>query len=710
MFSYRGSPVRGYSDIGPSRSNSQTLVAGDAYSRKDKSLGLLCENFLSLYGVFEQSKGAGSSEICLDEAASRLGVERRRIYDIVNVLESVGMLTRKAKNKYLWLGQDRLKENIQRLRREAESAGGIAGLQDTVRLNLDDDESAGEFTTLSALDQRVGFDSERALNAAEGTRMPPATQRPPSAAARAGRVSRKEKSLGALSQRFVQLFLLAEGETISLEYAASVLLTNNASSRESEENPLNGGMKTKVRRLYDIANILTSLGLIRKTHTEYRKPAFVWCGEDNVRLEELRSSCEFQLDPNASQWPGSYPNETALLADRKEPWPASWGQRIPSAQRIGGGSRRTAFSISNLEHTVSGGGDEAALDGPSGGFGAIASSDRDVSSPSGTTSTEFGTPKRPRTANMKLTRSDEDRAHLAGIMAAGHKRGAAGPGVRPVLNPRSLLLRPSSVPPSPVRGSSARSMPPSPGNLFAGQGPGSNLNRVDPTFAMNQTYTSNLGGRGPASPEHVALWGWSPLPGPYSAKLYGAYAVSPNGVGSTLTPASSSSGTNLQASSQAASQWLEWLDHLQQQQQQHLAAWKGFGARPSTPPGYSFHFDIDLYMRRAQAAGPEYYARAQEWYREMLEWKQRWLHAATGERSMMASPPVVETSGTMASATAAGRRSPVNGTLPNGTAHGSSTTDSVGSTCSVPQASRTEATPAASAVSAAETPCANEAS
>jgi hypothetical protein len=43
---------------------------------------VLC-SFLNLYGT-EEGKC-----ISLDEAASRLGVERRRIYDIVNVLESI---------------------------------------------------------------------------------------------------------------------------------------------------------------------------------------------------------------------------------------------------------------------------------------------------------------------------------------------------------------------------------------------------------------------------------------------------------------------------------------------------------------------------------------------------------------------------------------------------------------------------------------------
>jgi len=39
--------------------------------------------------------------------------------------------------------------------------------------------------------------------------------------------------------------------------------------------------KTKVRRLYDIANVLTSLGLIRKeryNNTPVRKPVFVYNG------------------------------------------------------------------------------------------------------------------------------------------------------------------------------------------------------------------------------------------------------------------------------------------------------------------------------------------------------------------------------------------------------------------------------------------------
>ena len=62
---------------------------------------------------------------------------------------------------------------------------------------------------------------------------------------------RREKSLGLLSQKFVQLFLVSRARVVSLESAARTLLGSCADQAK---------LKTKVRRLYDIANILSSCG------------------------------------------------------------------------------------------------------------------------------------------------------------------------------------------------------------------------------------------------------------------------------------------------------------------------------------------------------------------------------------------------------------------------------------------------------------------
>ncbi|OWZ05177.1 hypothetical protein PHMEG_00022780 [Phytophthora megakarya] len=177
------------------------------YNRKDKSLGLLCENFLKLY------RDSTMTDICLDQAAMELGVERRRIYDIVNILESIHLVSRKSKNLYNW--------------------HGLASLP----------------TSISAMKVRrlltwLCYPGDR----------------------------RRGKSLSKLSQMFVQLFLEKEDCIIPLDQAAKQLIQMEDS--ENEEDRL---LKTKIRRLYDVANVLVSVGLIEKLQlSNSRKPVFRW--------------------------------------------------------------------------------------------------------------------------------------------------------------------------------------------------------------------------------------------------------------------------------------------------------------------------------------------------------------------------------------------------------------------------------------------------
>ena len=83
--------------------------------RKDKSLGTLCENFITKYEAaliqreakLQQGEEVNTPDllISIDAAAAVLGVERRRIYDIINILESLEIVFRKCKNTYVYKGR-----------------------------------------------------------------------------------------------------------------------------------------------------------------------------------------------------------------------------------------------------------------------------------------------------------------------------------------------------------------------------------------------------------------------------------------------------------------------------------------------------------------------------------------------------------------------------------------------------------------------------
>uniref|UniRef100_A0A8C9EYT9 Transcription factor E2F8 n=1 Tax=Pavo cristatus TaxID=9049 RepID=A0A8C9EYT9_PAVCR len=235
-------------------------------SRKEKSLGLLCHKFLARYPDYPSA--VENSYICLDEVAEELSVERRRIYDIVNVLESLHMVSRLAKNRYVWHGRHNLAETLQTLKKVGEENKYTQQIQ-----MIKKREYEHEFE----LDGRRNEEAARPLVSNEHSEM--CFVELPGIEFRAASVnSRKDKSLRVMSQKFVMLFLVSTPQIVSLEVAAKILI-----GEDQLEDLDKSKFKTKIRRLYDIANVLSSLELIKKVHvTEERgrKPAFKWTGPD----------------------------------------------------------------------------------------------------------------------------------------------------------------------------------------------------------------------------------------------------------------------------------------------------------------------------------------------------------------------------------------------------------------------------------------------
>eukprot|EP01114_Cavostelium_apophysatum_P002854 TRINITY_DN1254_c0_g1_i1.p1 TRINITY_DN1254_c0_g1~~TRINITY_DN1254_c0_g1_i1.p1 ORF type:complete len:453 (+),score=96.10 TRINITY_DN1254_c0_g1_i1:30-1361(+) len=126
-------------------------------SRYDRSLGLLTKEFMNLV------KKADQGVLDLNEASKILNVQKRRIYDITNVLEGVGLIEKKSKNHVHYRGNHSsadsskvgaLKEELERLRKEEAALDDcLKDAQQTLK-SLEEDPNFSKFAFVTHEDIR----------------------------------------------------------------------------------------------------------------------------------------------------------------------------------------------------------------------------------------------------------------------------------------------------------------------------------------------------------------------------------------------------------------------------------------------------------------------------------------------------------------------------------------------------------------------------
>lgn len=230
------------------------------YNRKKKSLGLLAETFLNRF----QNSPPGA-EVFIDQLANQLAVERRRIYDVVNILESLRIVIKKGKNAYHWMGTEHLPFMFAILQHDAI---------------YDHAEDAYEMGVISTKP------SDEEIHAAK-----------------ANHDSKESKSLSRLSQLFLRCYLVGHvtlslpqasdkihGEETSMDDLAALGSKNRGevpSDPKLFQQAAARGLKTRIRRLYDIANVFMSMGLLEKVD-EKTMGLLTKVGEKNMPLDSRR--------------------------------------------------------------------------------------------------------------------------------------------------------------------------------------------------------------------------------------------------------------------------------------------------------------------------------------------------------------------------------------------------------------------------------------
>uniref|UniRef100_A0A1I7YUW3 E2F_TDP domain-containing protein n=1 Tax=Steinernema glaseri TaxID=37863 RepID=A0A1I7YUW3_9BILA len=291
----------------------------DPVSRKEKSLGKLCQKFLQVMHE-EETRG---HDIHLETVAKSMNVEKRRIYDIVNVMEALDAMAKTNKSYYKWHGLRRLPQLMASLQRQAVEEG----LPERV---AHVEQAMCNFTEIKRRSSGAAGDVVGSLIAVEDkeTPVPESPQSSQSSSMSVenlsqsvkGRVNRDrygQNSLANLCRRFLMVLLCNpdSGRKVSLDVASTVLI------KDPETEGFEPPSRSRCRRLYDIANVLVAMNLIKKVHYLFgtkKIPLFVYCGP-NPDESEVNWKAEINKDESGSPPPTKMGRleELAEVAERE---------------------------------------------------------------------------------------------------------------------------------------------------------------------------------------------------------------------------------------------------------------------------------------------------------------------------------------------------------------------------------------------------------
>ncbi|KAK9496631.1 hypothetical protein O3M35_013112 [Rhynocoris fuscipes] len=216
-------------------------------SRRFRSLSFICKKFLLLYKL--DIPAGESQSISLGNLALSLGIEKRRVYDIINVVSSLHMAVKVCKDKYCWYGNQNLPMLLSQLKAYA-------------LINKVDQQIHNVLQNHSLYSTPVP-ESSRYIKINQGY----------------NRSVTDENRIGVLCQKFIMIFLVCNNDVpLNMVTISKLILSGDVND------------KTGMRRLYDIANVLEALDLIKRYHCAImKKPSFQYCGPD-IKLNE--AECE----------------------------------------------------------------------------------------------------------------------------------------------------------------------------------------------------------------------------------------------------------------------------------------------------------------------------------------------------------------------------------------------------------------------------------